>query len=477
MKKLIFGIISAVLCVVVLSGIGVSAFSQNNLDYCINDDGEKVYISKTYEQVETLSYIKGTEKVEFLNPEDLFIDQDDRLYVADTGNNRIVCMSKSGEVIRIYQNDSDPFYMPTGVFVDKAGDVYVADSGNKRIVVMDSAGAFKKIIGKPESDLLRDVSDFTPVKLAVGTTGYIYTIVGKDFMSIDLDGNFKGFVGAERLGFSLSRLLINIFASDEQKARLPKDMPPSYTNFTVNSDGEITACSAADKNQIKVLNYLGQSIYPSAFYGEIVKSDEYGDPMYPVFTDICTDENGTVTLIEQRSGKVYQYDKEGNSVTVFGGIGTTRGYFQSPVAIDRDSAGRLYILDKNMNNIQIFAPTEFLNTIDTANGYYFSGEYEKALSKWQEVVKINPDYPLAAARIGKIYYKNEDYKTSLENYYNGDNMEGYSETFSELRHLFIRKHMGVIAVIAIVLIVIIAIVFKKIKKHTKKAVDDFYFGE
>ncbi len=476
MKKIISVLILSLILVGIFS-FNISAFTQNDLDYCINEDSEKIYISKTYEQVGTINYINDAENIEFLNPEDLFIDKNEDIFIADTGNNRIVKINKKGDLLGIYKDEKNPFYLPTGVFVDENGDIYVADSGNKRIVIMDGSGKIKKLIGKPESDLLSDINDFTPVKLAIGTTGYIYTIVGKDFMAIDTDGNFKGFVGAERLGFSLKRILINLFATEEQKARLPKDIPPSYTNFTVNEDGEITACSSADKNQIKVLNYPGQSIYASGFYGEIIEHDEYGDPLYPVFSDICTDSSGTVTLVEQRSGKVYQYDKEGNSITVFGGIGTTRGYFQSPSAIDKDSQGNLYILDKKMNNIQIFAPTEFLSTISRANEFYFSGDYENALNEWQKVVKINPDYPLAATRIGKIYYKNEQYDKSLENYYNGDDMTGYSETFGEIRHNFIRSNMGILVIVAVVLILALSFGFKKLKKHISKTVERFYFDK
>ncbi len=477
MKRILSFALIFILGTVCLFNLNAYAFTQNDLDYCLNEESEKIYISKTYEQTGTINYINGSDLMEFLNPEDLFIDENGDIYVADTGNNRIVKINKDGQLLKVFKDENNPFYLPTGIFVEENGDLYIADSGNKRIVIMNDKGEIKKVIGKPDSDLLSDVNDFTPVKLAIGTTGYIYTIVGKDFMAIDTDGSFKGFVGAERLGFSLKRVLINIFATEEQKARLPRDIPPSYTNFTVNKDGEITACSSAENDQIKVLNYPGQSIYASGFYGEITEYDEYGDALYPVFSDICTDDSGTVTLVEQRSGKVYQYDKEGNSVTVFGGIGTTRGYFQSPSAIDRDSNGNLYILDKKMNNIQIFAPTEFLNTITRANEYYFSGDYESALKEWQNVVKINPDYPLAATRIGKIYYKNEKYAESLENYYNGDDMTGYSETFGEIRHLFIRDNMGILVIVAVVLIGLLSFGFKKLRKHTKKEVEKFYFDK
>lgn len=61
-----------------------------------------------------------------------------------------------------------------------------------RIVEMDQKGTLIKEYFKPESELLESVEEFIPTKVAIGPTGYIYTLVGKDFMSIDKNNQFKG---------------------------------------------------------------------------------------------------------------------------------------------------------------------------------------------------------------------------------------------------------------------------------------------
>lgn len=69
------------------------------------------------------------------------MDAAGRIYVADTGNSRIVRMNdmtgtgwtELGTVGSVVKE----FSMPSGIFVDMAGRIYVTDSGNNRIVRMD----------------------------------------------------------------------------------------------------------------------------------------------------------------------------------------------------------------------------------------------------------------------------------------------------------------------------------------------------
>ncbi|MDE2126650.1 MAG: hypothetical protein KGJ62_08675 [Armatimonadetes bacterium] len=70
---------------------------------------------------------------------------DGRVYVADKGNNRIVSFDPTFDNITGWQSISGPpagvsgpgFSNPTGVYVDSQGKIWVADSGNNRIVRMD----------------------------------------------------------------------------------------------------------------------------------------------------------------------------------------------------------------------------------------------------------------------------------------------------------------------------------------------------
>ena len=65
----------------------------------------------------------------------------------------------------------DSFYGPRAIAVDAAGQVYVADTGNKRVVVFDKDGNGKAVIGSAGSDpgLLDE-----PVGVAVSADGTVY---------------------------------------------------------------------------------------------------------------------------------------------------------------------------------------------------------------------------------------------------------------------------------------------------------------
>lgn len=95
----------------------------------------------------------------FRNPQGLALDSADNLYVADKGNDRVVKLSADGSqvLLQIAKLDnhgrSKPgsgtgeLRQPQDVAVDANGDIYVADSGNHRIQVFDATGAFLRQFG------------------------------------------------------------------------------------------------------------------------------------------------------------------------------------------------------------------------------------------------------------------------------------------------------------------------------------------
>jgi len=97
----------------------------------------------------------------FSAPEDLFIDKSNGdIYVADTGNNRIVVIGKDyklKEIIDGFINNGkkDLFKAPTGLFITRDGRLYIADSKNSRIVVLNKDRSLYMIIGKPVGDVIK----------------------------------------------------------------------------------------------------------------------------------------------------------------------------------------------------------------------------------------------------------------------------------------------------------------------------------
>ena len=89
---------AAVLLLLLLWCLSVAASAAVTTDYVL-DDGEKRPIPRPYVPVRTLSVTASTGRS--LNaPQDLFLAPSGDLVVADTGNNRVLVLSPSGEVKR-----------------------------------------------------------------------------------------------------------------------------------------------------------------------------------------------------------------------------------------------------------------------------------------------------------------------------------------------------------------------------------------
>lgn len=113
----------------------------------------------------------GAEVGAFNQPIGLKFDAAGNLYVADSGNHRIMKMalpaktwSSFAGVAGTSGTTNDKFNTPTDVFVDLTGNVFVADSANRRIQKFDSSAAFQTGF---------TTGSDTPYSLAVSATGKI----------------------------------------------------------------------------------------------------------------------------------------------------------------------------------------------------------------------------------------------------------------------------------------------------------------
>ncbi len=91
---------------------------------------------------------KGSGLNQLNDPEGIAIGPDGDIFIADTGNNRILVWNSYGEPVTSYGafgsradwRNPPQFNHPAGVFVYPDRKVYVSDSLNSRIVVMDEKG-------------------------------------------------------------------------------------------------------------------------------------------------------------------------------------------------------------------------------------------------------------------------------------------------------------------------------------------------
>src|SRR3990172_9527351 len=117
---------------------------------------QTLFAAKT-EQAGTYRFISqigenaiGDKRSQFLFPHGVSVGPDDRIYIADTNNHRILSFDIKGKLVKEWGDfgiETRRLNSPFGVFVDPKGLVYVADSGNSRIQVFKSDGTFLKTWG------------------------------------------------------------------------------------------------------------------------------------------------------------------------------------------------------------------------------------------------------------------------------------------------------------------------------------------
>ena len=83
----------------------------------------------------------------FQLPEGVSVSQNGTIYVADTLNNRVVTVSRSGVVTPVTVPTGYTLSGPTAVAFDSSGDLFIADSNNARVLELKTGGGVTPISG------------------------------------------------------------------------------------------------------------------------------------------------------------------------------------------------------------------------------------------------------------------------------------------------------------------------------------------
>ncbi|MFC4811374.1 SMP-30/gluconolactonase/LRE family protein [Paenibacillus sp. GCM10023250] len=457
-------------CLLLLTG-GLPAYALPQMSYTIDPMyGYRIPIPLTY-TVDTVVLDVGQPGLN--KPNDLFIDGKGILYVADTDNNRIVKLSGDGKVLGIFGKDQGiKLSKPSGIFVDDLGDMFVADTGSGKVIHLAPDGKLIEEFVKPESSLLSPDLEFAPDKVILDRRGYIYVLNKNDFsgfMMIDAMNRFRGYIGANRVPFDWKNLLIRVLATPEQREQLNNAVPPQNANLTLDEKGFIyTPTVLIDADQIKKFNAMGENIYKKAAFGQ--PSIESGTLEQPYFVDLAVDQFGVINALDAMSRKIYQYDQEGNLLAVFGGQGDVKSRFEYPISIVTDKAGKVYVLDRDRGNIQIFKPTRFADLIHQASQLHYNGRYEEALTPWKQVLAIDENYPLAHRGVAKALMKEEKWKDAMKEFKLGEDQDGYSKAFAEYRHEMMRKYLGWLVVAAALIVYAVYLLVKGLIRVTNTVI-------
>ena len=452
-----------------LCGIfGMTASAYDEQDYVVANDKRRVPIPITYNPVSVENYL-GEEAGQLSAPSDIFISSDDRIYIVDGGKNRIVSMNTDYSDVKVISDFSgQTLNNPQGIYVYDNGDLLIADTDNSRVLHTDPNGNIIKIYTQPTSSLYDTTYAFKPIKVYVNVINQIYIINNEDyhgFIVLDENNDFKGYVASTKVPYNLTTKLVQMFASEEQKAVLAQEKPPAHTNAVIDDENTIYATTArAEEAQLKRFSPVGVNIYPfKGYFGE-TRGDYvlqyYGKTFTePEFTDVTINADGVVSILDSVTGRIYQYDSEGNMLTAFGGTGKWVGKFTGASGLAQDSKGNMYVIDKVQSTIHKLEPTEFIDTVHAALNLYYDGKYDDAVLYWEQVLNMNPNYPMAHIGMGNAYLRNDEFELAMDEFRLADDKSGYSSAFDKWELEVVRQFFGIVlfAIIAIAVLVIVLI--------------------
>ncbi|MFW6309407.1 MAG: YIP1 family protein [bacterium] len=434
---------------------------------------------------------------EFNSPRDIYI-QDEWLYVADTGNNRIVYFNlneSQGEVIDSFQKEGkeETFNNPMGIFVDEERTMYIADRDNNRIVILDQKGDYQREITSPEGETVAayiSEMDFQPEKVVVDAAGRVNVIgrgILEGLLQFDREGEFAGFIGAPEVRPDPTDYLWRSIMTESQRERMELFLPTQYSNIDTDSEGFIFATVAEgeirSEEAIRKLTPSGTEILKRRGF-----SPPVGDIRFPRseltgessvtgpsrLTDVTSLENGSYTALDGKRGHVFTYDNQGNLLYTFGGLGNRKDKFSTPRGIDNTDLD-LYILDGE-RGIKVFTPTPYTESIHQALADYDSGNYQSANQEWKEVLKYNPNLSLAYRHIGLSLLREENNELAMSNFRQANYRDGYSSAFERYRREYLQDKFGLIITVLLFLILgTFAVRYLLKKKMLAKQKEKWYF--
>ncbi len=529
-----------------ITRIGVRAFAGTSLkaaytelyekdfsDVVIASDNKKFTAAKLY----YYSDITKFGNTELSSPKDLVADNEGNLYIADTGNNRIVVLNgrdyKTVGIIKTYTDEygrTQKFDTPSGVFVtdptkmvDGSSHVFVCDTKNKRIVVFDRDLEYVRTIEEPKNALLDD-SDFTPTAMAVDIYGRIFAISNNcsdGVMVMSNEGIFTGFIGAQKVTKSVIDQIWENFKSADDLDKTSKNLAVPFNNITVDDAGfvyvTINFTDADDLTQqfnsikskqatyspVKKLNSMGVEIMKrNGFFdpgGEVVLSTT-GATSKDVsnIIDISMGPEGSWTILDSKRSRLYTYDQNGNLLFAFGDIGDQVGNGKSYVAMTYQMVGKgtddngdgvedvsynLVLLDNTGETgykVIVYHPTEYCDMIMLALRNQNNHNYSETIANWQNVLTSNNNFDLAYIGIGKALFNQGKYEEAMEMLSSAYETEYYSKAFAEIRKSMIADYMLLLVAGAIILLVVVAKLLgwaKKKNKATSLKVGKRTYGE
>jgi uncharacterized protein (TIGR03663 family) len=270
----------------------------------------------------------------FNAPRAVAIGQDGSIYIADTGNSRIIHLDAKGNILTTWGSRTSDgqvpptpgtFIEPWGIALDSKGNVYVTDTWNHRVQKFDAQGNFLLewgIAGQPGSG---PYGFWGPRGIAVGSDDRVYvTDTGnKRVVLFDENGIF----------------LLEFGTSGEGQLDEP-------VGIALGPDGQVYV---ADTWNTRVVVFSSDGEYRTSWPVQAWTGNSLDEKPY-----IAVDKQGRVYITDPEGYRVIVFSASGEALAVFGQYGPETDSFGMPTGLAVDLNGALWVVDAGNNRLAKF---------------------------------------------------------------------------------------------------------------------------
>lgn len=419
---------------------------------------------------------------------DMCTDQNGNIYILDGGSSKIYITDSAYRLLKYMENFSYhgkeiSFEGASGIFA-KQDRIYVADTKNSRVLVMDSKGVVLSILGVPESHLIPSDFSFKPLKVAVDSKEYTYIVCDGSYYGALVYSpslEFVGFYGANTVQATpldiIRKLIDRLFSNDIKKGASMLSLPYQFVDMVVGPDDFVYTATGRQSEgrimtgQVAVMNPGGKNIIRKKNYNfadtRIGVYKNYYQTQSIVGIDV--DKDGFFYIVDAVSGRVFWYDRDCNLLSVFGGslgVGEQKGTSNVAKAVVLNGTDVL-VCDGGKGQISVYAITEYGQLVREAQMKTLEDDYENSLAIWNEVVKQDQNNQIAYRGLAKAYYALKDNKSAAKYAKLGVDRATYSRAYEKIRMEFLEKwflliFLGVLAIVSLMVVWIQVKLKKKI---------------
>lgn len=479
-KKLISAcLIVLVLVMCLCTYVSADTPPYDTYTYSINGDVMKspaAYASNGELTAKSMTSLNQT--VQFADGEvlsDICTDSNGWVYIVSRTKNHVIVLDETYRaqyVIETFRSttngDGDTFNEPQGIYVSEDA-IYVCDTQNDRIVVFDrETRQCRNVVVAPENSYFQETVradgtesaakyTFKPISCAADRFGRLFVIssgCNQGVIVMDEDSNFTGFIGAQKVTYSVFDMFFRRFESDEERAKRINNVSLNLDKLALehgdhgdfiyavttnlDADGEKAQEAAivskdADYSPVKKLNANGDEILKrNGFFdcaGEVnVKQLSKSSTIYGVskISDVAIGPEGTFTLLDKKRSKIFTYDSNGQLLFAFGdfpeiyqsgALSRDKALamdYQKVVSEDGSVAYNLLVLDVETQSIAVYSRTDYGDLLIQALAHENAREYEASAEDWKNIIGRNNNFDAAYVGVGRSLYYQGKYDEAME---------------------------------------------------------------